>query len=175
MNTIAVKCATCLGCVLGSSAVRYIMSPVLGILLASFGRPLTLTPTLSPTLARSTFLWCISMVNALPVTPVGAKPTGSFGLRHPCSILPVITSPTPLILYTPDTGILKGFFVSRLGGFTSLSKASYKFIPSIFFFFLVTLQPFHQGISFSWISLPFAVRLTPKKPLIGMKGIALVL
>merc|ERR1719436_1108787 len=139
-KTMAENVLTHLGWVLASSDMRYMTSPTLGIV--SLARPLTLTPTLSPTVPLGTFLWCISMVKALPVTPVGANPTGSLGQRKPCSIRPVITSPTPLILYTPLTGILKGLLSSRLGGLTSFSRASYRVVPEIFFFFLVTSQPF---------------------------------
>merc|ERR1719373_163303 len=171
-NTSALKVSTCFGCVSGDSVVTYITSPTLGSLLASFGRPFTFTPTLSPVFASWTDLWCISMVKHLPVTPVGANPTGSLGWRAPCSIRPVITSPTPLILCTPETGIRSGFLLSRFGGFTTRSRASKRLTPEIFFFFLVTSQPLHHGISFFWMSRPFSVRLTPKKPLIGMKGIA---
>merc|ERR1719373_1292089 len=170
-NTSAVKVSTCFGWVFSSSVVTYITSPTLGSLLASLGRPFTLTPTLSPVFASWTLLWCISIVKHLPVTPVGAKPTGSFGRRAPCSIRPVITSPTPLILCTPETGIRRGFLLSRLGGFTTRSRASNRFMPSIFFFFLVTSQPLHQGISFFWMSKPFSVRLTPRNPDMGMNGI----
>merc|ERR1719245_2143845 len=149
-KTRAVKVSTCLGWVFSSSVVTYMTSPTFGSLLASFGRPFTLTPTLSPVLASWTLLWCISMVKHFPVTPVGAKPTGSLGRRAPCSIRPVITSPTPLILCTPDTGIRSGLELSRLGGFTTRSRASNRLMPLIFFFFLVTVHPFHHGISFSW-------------------------
>merc|ERR1719373_843092 len=155
----------------GSSVVTYIPSPPFGSLFASFGRPFTFTPTLSPVFASWTFLWCISIVKHLPVTPVGANPTGSFGWRAPCSIRPVITSPTPLILWTPETGMRSGFLLSRFGGFTTLSRASKRFTPSISFFFLVTFQPLHHGISFFWSSRPLAVRLTPRNPDIGMNGI----
>merc|ERR1719461_1359834 len=174
-NTRALKVSTCFGWVASGSEVQYMTSPTFGSLLASFGRPFTLTPTLSPVWASSTFLWCISMVKHLPVTPVGAKPTWSLGLRAPCSIRPVITSPTPLILCTPETGIRRGLELSRFGGFTTLSSASNRFIPSMVFFFLVTFHPFHHGISFSWRALPLSVRLTPRKPDIGMKGMAFIL
>merc|ERR1719420_1298296 len=68
-------------------------------------------------------------------------------------------------------GMRRGFLLSRLGGFTTLSKASNRFTPSMSFFFLVTFQPFHHGISFFWSSRPLAVRFTPKNPLMGMNGI----
>merc|ERR1719373_506560 len=170
-KTSAVNVSTCLGCVAASSVVTYITSPTLGSLFASLGRPLTFTPTLSPVFASWTFLWCISIVKHLPVTPVGANPTGSLGWSAPCSIRPVITSPTPLILWTPDTGIRSGFLESRFGGFTTRSRASNRLTPSMSFFFLVTFHPLHQGISFFWSSRPLAVRLTPRNPDIGMNGI----
>merc|ERR1719245_2781036 len=62
----------------------------------------------------------------------------------------------------PD--IRRGLELSRFGGFTTRSRASNRFMPSMVFFFLVTFHPFHHGISFSWRALPFSVRLTPRNP-----------
>merc|ERR1719183_3229905 len=64
---------------------------------------LMLRPTLSPGLAKSTRLWCISTVKTLPVQGfelvcVGKKTTSSPGFTMPCSTRPASTSPTPLIL-----------------------------------------------------------------------------
>ena len=65
-----------------------------------FCRPLMFKPTLSPGLASSTRLWCISTVNTLPsqgvpLVWVGKKITSSPGLTMPCSTRPAKTSPTP--------------------------------------------------------------------------------
>merc|ERR1739845_262812 len=78
-----------------------ITSPLLGMLFLS--NPLMFKPTLSPGLAKSTRLWCISTVKTLPVQGleavwVGRKTTSSPGFTTPCSTRPASTSPTPLIL-----------------------------------------------------------------------------
>merc|ERR1719356_2191775 len=78
-----------------------ITSPDRGMFCLS--KPLMLRPTLSPGLALSTRVWCISTVNTLPVQGleavwVGKKTTSSPGLTTPCSTRPASTSPTPLIL-----------------------------------------------------------------------------
>merc|ERR1719373_737858 len=78
-----------------------ITSPERGMLFLS--KPLMFRPTLSPGLAKSQRVWCISTVNTLPVQGlelvcVGKKTTSSPGLTSPCSTRPASTSPTPLIL-----------------------------------------------------------------------------
>mmetsp|Transcript_14579 Transcript_14579/g.29173 ORF Transcript_14579/g.29173 Transcript_14579/m.29173 type:complete len:214 (+) Transcript_14579:225-866(+) len=78
-----------------------ITSPPRGMLFLS--RPLMFMPTLSPGLAASIRLWCISTVKILPahgvpVEWVGMKITSSPGFTRPCSTRPASTSPTPLIL-----------------------------------------------------------------------------
>merc|ERR1712182_102549 len=57
----------------------------------------------APQQPASIFLWCISTVKILPgqaveAVWVGRKRTSSPGLTAPCSMRPVSTSPTPLIL-----------------------------------------------------------------------------
>merc|ERR550517_829988 len=160
-NTSAVNSFTWRGMVDGSSLLLYMTSPTLGSLLTSLGKFFTLMPTLSPVDATSTDLWCISIVHAFPDTPPGANSTTSFGESAPCLIRPVITVPTPLILYTPDTGIRKGLLVSRLGGLTTLSNTSYRVRPVNFSFLTLHDHPLYQGISFLASSLPLSVRLTP--------------
>merc|ERR1719510_888844 len=135
----------------------------------SFGRPLTLTPTLSPGPALSTVLWCISMEKHFPETPVGAKTTLGPGFKVPCSTRPVMTSPTPLILYTPETGIRSGFLVGRLGTWTTLFKASRRVFPETSFFFGLTVNPLYQSMLED-----SSIRLSPLNPDIGTNGIFLV-
>merc|ERR1719295_1366388 len=167
-NTSAVNSAAALGG-LGSTLISSmaITSPACGMF--SLGSFLTLSPTLSPQPASCTDLWCISMEKMLPVQPVGEKRTLAPGEMAPCSTRPVITSPTPLILYTPDTGIRNAFLLC-LGGFTTFSSASMSVCPLTFSFLILTVQPLNHGmLSLTWF------RLSPLKPLIGMKGIFFVL
>merc|ERR1719238_107076 len=143
-------------------------SPHLGMF--SLGSPLTLIPTLSPGPALATDLWCISMEKSFPSTPVGANPTVQPGFNVPCSIRPVITSPTPLILYTPETGIRIGFLDGRLGQWTTSFRASRRVTPSTSFFFGLTLNPLYQSML-----VEASMRLSPWNPDIGTNGIFLVL
>mmetsp|Transcript_102205 Transcript_102205/g.142270 ORF Transcript_102205/g.142270 Transcript_102205/m.142270 type:complete len:260 (-) Transcript_102205:217-996(-) len=148
-------------------------SPTRGML--SLGRPLTFIPTLSPWFASGTFLWCISTVKTLPVHAVEAEWVGknmhsSPGRTAPCSTRPVRTSPTPLILYTPESGTRILPDESRAGGLTQFSRQS----RSVSTWILdepsrsSTSIPFHQPI-FS----DFLMRLSPIQPEIGMTGQAL--
>merc|ERR1719208_630958 len=137
----------------------------------SFGSPLTLTPTLSPGPALSTVLWCISMEKHFPETPVGAKTTFGPGLSVPCSTRPVMTSPTPLILYTPDTGIRSGFLVGRFGTWTTLLSASRRVTPSTSFFFWLdfeALPPWHVGRFFNQV-VSFEARHWDERNLLGLE------
>ena len=59
---------------------------------------LTLNPTLSPGMASSSEVWCISTVLHSVVMLAGAKVTSIPGLRIPVSTLPQGTVPTPVIL-----------------------------------------------------------------------------
>merc|ERR1712194_871663 len=105
-----------------------ITSPERGILFLS--RPLILRPTLSPGLAKSTRVWCISTVNTFPVhgfedVCVGRNTTSSPGFTTPCSTRPASTSPTPLILQMPEIGMRMGALIGRSGTRQNLSKTSY--------------------------------------------------
>merc|ERR1712029_474961 len=102
------------------------------------------------------------MLKMFPVHPVGENRTFTPGVILPCSTRPVTTSPTPLILYTPDTGIRNAFLSLRFGGFATFSRASTRVCPATFSFFTFTEKPLYQGMF-----LETSARLSPWKPLIG--------
>merc|ERR1712137_1370186 len=145
-----------------------ITSPTRGMLTLS--KFLTLRPTLSPGPANSTVLWCISTEKILPeqfleAVWVGRKMHSSPGDTLPCSTRPVITSPTPLILYTPETGIRRGFLRARLGGLTIFSRQSKRVSQWTGFFCDFTSAPDHQPMLED-----FSSKLSPIQPEIGIKG-----
>merc|ERR1719225_2373747 len=92
------------------------------------------------------------------------------GLRVPCSTRPVMTSPTPLILYTPETGIRSGFLFGRFGTWTTSFKAFKRVFPETSFFFGLTVNPLYQSML-----VDSSIRLSPLKPDIGTNGIFFVL
>merc|ERR1719208_376973 len=80
------------------------------------------------------------------------------------------TSPTPLILYTPDTGMRNAFLSCLFGRRTTFSRALTRVCPFTFSFFTFTSKPLYHGMF-----LDTSARLSPKNPLIGINGIFFVL
>merc|ERR1712167_140171 len=114
-------------------------------------------------------LWCISIENTLPRQDIfpsdGVNLTLDSLRMAPCSTRPVITSPTPLILYTPETQVRMAASSVRFGGKQaslkqSLSVSTWMLAPS-----MVRSQPLYHGI-FS----VFLTRLSPSQPEMGTKG-----
>merc|ERR1712216_754258 len=124
---------------------------------------------IKPAIARSTCLWCISMENTLPRQGIlpsdGVNFTFDSLMMAPCSTRPVITSPTPLILYTPDTQVRMAASSVRFGGKQASLKASLRVSTWILLPSISRSTPLYQAI-FS----VFLTRLSPSQPEIGMKG-----